>query len=137
MHVREQLPGGQGVLCLRTVLERLQVARQGRQQRGKDRSVQWHRRTLLSARPISGLLLAHLHLRSPNPDATAKFFETMFSAEAKRDIYPPGTLYPGQQRISLILGGQKILIAPTHPDDAMTPAPAFPYYGLEHIGLTV
>src|ERR1700692_2854614 len=78
----------------------------------------------------------HVHLRSPNPDATAKFFETMFGAEAKRDIYPPGTLYPGQQRISLILGGQKILIAPTHPDDAMTPAPAFPIDGLEQIGLT-
>ena len=79
----------------------------------------------------------HLHLRSPNPDATAKFFETMFGAVAKRDIYPPGTLYPGQQRISLTLGGQKILIAPTHPHDPMTPAPEFPYYGLEHIGLTV
>jgi lactoylglutathione lyase len=79
----------------------------------------------------------HVHLRSTNPDATAKFFETMFGATAKRDVYPPGTLYPGQQRIALLLGGQKILIAPTHPTDAMTPAPAFPYYGVEHIGLTV
>ena len=34
----------------------------------------------------------HIHLRSPNPDATATFFETMFGAEAKRDIYPPGTI---------------------------------------------
>jgi len=79
----------------------------------------------------------HVHLRSPNPDATAKFFETMFGAEAKRDIYPPGTLYPGQMRISLTLGGQKILIAPDHPHDPMASAPSFPYYGLEHIGLTV
>ena len=79
----------------------------------------------------------HVHLRSPDPEATATFFEPMFGAEAKRDTYPPGTLYPGQQRISLTLGGQKILIAPTHPHDPMTPAPAFPYYGLEHIGLTV
>ena len=79
----------------------------------------------------------HVHLRSPDPDATAQFFETMFGAEAKRDIYPPGTLYPGQQRISLTLGGQKVLIAPTHPHDPMAPAPSFPYYGLEHIGLTV
>jgi len=79
----------------------------------------------------------HVHLRSPDPNATAIFFETMFGAEAKRDVYPPGTLYPGQQRISLTLGGQKILIAPAHPNDAMTEAPAFPYYGLEHIGLTV
>jgi catechol 2,3-dioxygenase-like lactoylglutathione lyase family enzyme len=79
----------------------------------------------------------HVHLRSPSPDATAKFFETMFGAEVRRDTYPPGTLYPGQQRLSLTLGGQKILIAPTHPNDPMTPAPAFPYYGIEHIGLTV
>ena len=79
----------------------------------------------------------HLHLRSPNPDATARFFETMFDAEATRGVYPPGTLYPGQMRIMLKVGGQKILIAPTHPHDAMTPAPAFPYYGLEHIGFTV
>jgi catechol 2,3-dioxygenase-like lactoylglutathione lyase family enzyme len=79
----------------------------------------------------------HVHLRSPNPDATAKFFETMFGAEAKRDVYPPGTLYPGQMRVSLNLGGQRVLIAPTHPDDPTGAAPGFPYYGLEHIGLTV
>jgi lactoylglutathione lyase len=79
----------------------------------------------------------HVHLRSPNPDATARFFETMFGAEAKRDIYPPGTLYPGQLRVSLNLGGQRVLIAPTHPDDPTGSAPVFPYYGLEHIGLTV
>src|SRR3984893_18640553 len=79
----------------------------------------------------------HVHLRSPDPEATAVFFETMFGAEVTRGIYPPGTLYPGQKRISFVLGGQKILIAPTHPDDTMTPAPGFPYYGLEHIGLTV
>ena len=32
---------------------------------------------------------------------------------------------------------QKVLIAPTHPNGPMTQAPRFPYYGLEHIGLTV
>ena len=79
----------------------------------------------------------HVHLRCHDPDATATFFETMFGAIAKRDIYPPGTLYPGQLRVSLNLGGQKVLIAPTHPDDPMTEAPKFPYYGVEHIGLTV
>ena len=79
----------------------------------------------------------HVHLRSPNPDATAKFFETMFGATATRDIYPPGTLYPGQMRVILTLGGQKVQIAPTHPHDPTAPSPPFPYYGLEHIGLTV
>jgi lactoylglutathione lyase len=79
----------------------------------------------------------HLHLRSPDPDATARFFATMFGAEVTRGVYPPGTLYPGQMRVSMKVGGQKILIAPTHPDDAMTPPPPFPYYGLEHFGFTV
>ena len=79
----------------------------------------------------------HVHFRSPDPDATARFFETMFGAEAKRDIYPPGTLYPGQMRVTLTLGGQKLLIAPPHPQEETAAAPGFPHYGLEHIGLTV
>jgi len=53
----------------------------------------------------------HVHLRSPDPDATARFFETMFGAEVTRGVYPPGTLYPGQQRVTMRLGGQKVLIA--------------------------
>jgi lactoylglutathione lyase len=79
----------------------------------------------------------HVHLRSADPDAMGRFFETMFSAEVKRDIYPPGTLYPGQQRVSMKVGGQKVLVAPAHPHDATGSAPEFPYYGVEHIGLTV
>ena len=27
----------------------------------------------------------HIHLRSPDPNATARFFETMFGAEVRRD----------------------------------------------------
>ncbi len=79
----------------------------------------------------------HIHLRSPDPDATARFFEAMFDAEVTRSIYPPGTLYPGQMRVTMKVGGQKVLIAPTHPHDPTATAPQFPYYGLEHIGLTV
>jgi lactoylglutathione lyase len=79
----------------------------------------------------------HVHLRSADPDAMGRFFETMFGAEVKRDIYPPGTLYPGQMRVSMRLGGQKVLVAPAHPHDPTTAAPQFPYYGVEHIGLTV
>ena len=55
----------------------------------------------------------HVYLRSPDPDATARFFETMFGAEVTRSVYSPGTLYPGQQRITMRLGGQKV-IAPPH-----------------------
>jgi lactoylglutathione lyase len=79
----------------------------------------------------------HVHLRSPDPEATARFFETMFGAAVTRDVYPPGTLYPGQRRIAMRLGGQVVLIAPTHPDEPTATAPPFPHYGLEHIGLTV
>ena len=79
----------------------------------------------------------HVHLRSADPDAIGRFFETMFGAEVQRGIYPPGTLYPGKMRVTVRFGGQKILVAPTHPDDPTAPAPPFPYYGVEHIGLTV
>ena len=79
----------------------------------------------------------HVHLRSADPDAMGRFFETMFGAEVVRDIYAPGTLYPGQMRVSMKLGGQTVLVAPTHPHDPTAAAPQFPYYGVEHIGLTV
>jgi catechol 2,3-dioxygenase-like lactoylglutathione lyase family enzyme len=79
----------------------------------------------------------HVHLRSADPDAMGRFFETMFGAEVTREIYPPGTLYPGQMRVSMSLGGQTVLVAPTHPHDPTAAAPRFPYYGVEHIGLTV
>ena len=63
----------------------------------------------------------HVRLRSSDPDATARFFETMFQAEVTRSVYPPGTLYPGQMRVTMKVGGQKVLIAPPHPQ---TPPPA-------------
>ena len=79
----------------------------------------------------------HVHLRATDPDAMGRFFETMFGAEVTRGVYPPGTLYPGQMRVSMRVGGQKVLVAPAHPNDPTGPAPQFPYYGVEHIGLTV
>jgi lactoylglutathione lyase len=79
----------------------------------------------------------HVHLRSADPDAMGRFFETMFGAHVTRGTYPPGTLYPGQMRVTINLGEQKILVAPTHPHDPTAEAPRFPYYGVEHIGLMV
>lgn len=79
----------------------------------------------------------HVHLRSADPAATARFFETMFGAQVTLDTYPPGTLYPGQLRAVMQLGGQTVLVAPPHPHDPNAAAPQFPYYGLEHIGLAV
>jgi len=79
----------------------------------------------------------HVHFRSADPEALGRFFETMFGASVVRDIYPPGTLYPGQPRIRIMLGGQSILVAPRHPHEPTAAPPRFPYFGLEHIGLTV
>jgi catechol 2,3-dioxygenase-like lactoylglutathione lyase family enzyme len=63
----------------------------------------------------------HVHLRSPDPDATARFLETMFGAEVTRN--PPSTLYPGQQRITMRLGGPTVLIAPPHPHEPNATGP--------------
>jgi lactoylglutathione lyase len=81
----------------------------------------------------------HVHLRSANPSAMADFFETMFGAEVMRDIYPPRT--PARSipasSVSACASEARLLIAPMHPYDATGAAPTFPYYGLEHMGLTV
>jgi hypothetical protein len=67
----------------------------------------------------------HVHLRSSDPDGTARFFEDMFGAEVHRSTYPPGTLYPGQLRVTMRLGGQTVLIAPPHPTEATGSARRF------------
>ena len=46
----------------------------------------------------------HVHLRSPDPEGTARFFETLFGAEVTRSPNAPGTLYYGQVRVSMRLG---------------------------------
>jgi catechol 2,3-dioxygenase-like lactoylglutathione lyase family enzyme len=79
----------------------------------------------------------HVHLRSDEPETMARFFEEMFGAEVTRGVYPPGTLYPGQLRVSMRVGGQTILVAPRHPHEPTQAAPRFPYNGIEHIGFTV
>ncbi len=73
----------------------------------------------------------HIHLRSPDPEATAQYYARMFDAEIMRSQQPDGT-----PRIDLDLGGQKVFIARAQPEKT-NPAPQAPYFGLEHIGLTV
>jgi catechol 2,3-dioxygenase-like lactoylglutathione lyase family enzyme len=73
----------------------------------------------------------HVHLRSPNPEETAAFYERMFDAT----VIP--TMKGGQPRVDLDLCGQKFFIAPTGPEDGAADAPQSPYMGLEHIGLFV
>ncbi len=71
----------------------------------------------------------HIHLRSPNPEATAQYYERMFGAEVLR------TMQQGKPRIDLKLGGVNIFIAQTTPE--VNPPPATPYQGLDHFGLSV
>ena len=73
----------------------------------------------------------HIHLRSPNPEKTAQWYERMFGAEVLR------TMQDGKPRIDLKLGGAKIFIAPVAPGDGVNAAPATPYRGLDHFGLAV
>ena len=48
----------------------------------------------------------HIHLRSPDPDATAAWFERMLGAQIIR------TTQQGKPRIDLKLGGANIFLAP-------------------------
>src|ERR1700761_3824939 len=73
----------------------------------------------------------HIHLRSPDPAATARWYAEKLGAEVIRTPMPDGST-----RIDLDLTGQKIFFAKADP--ATTGAsPATPYMGLEHFGLTV
>ena len=73
----------------------------------------------------------HVHLRSPDPEATARWFETMLGAEVIR------SMQQGKPRIDLKLGGAKIFIAEVAPGDGVNAPPVTPYQGLDHFGLTV
>jgi catechol 2,3-dioxygenase-like lactoylglutathione lyase family enzyme len=73
----------------------------------------------------------HIHLRSPDPEATAQWYEHMFGAQIVR------TMQDGSARIDLKLGGMDIFIAPVPSGSAVNPPPVTPYQGLDHFGLSV
>jgi lactoylglutathione lyase len=73
----------------------------------------------------------HIHLRSTDPEATARWYEQMLGAEVIR------SMQQGKPRIDLKLGGANIFIAPVTPGDGVNPPPATPYQGLDHFGLCV
>jgi lactoylglutathione lyase len=73
----------------------------------------------------------HIHLRSPDPEATAAWFERMLGAQVIR------SMQQGKPRIDLKLGGADVFIMPVVPGDGVNPAPATPYQGLDHFGLSV
>jgi lactoylglutathione lyase len=69
----------------------------------------------------------HVHLRSPDPDATAAWLRDVLGGEIVR----------GPGRIDVKLGGASIFIAPLEPGKPMNPPPPHPHQGLDHFGLTV
>ena len=79
---------------------------------------------------MTQFIFDHIHLRSPDPEATAVFYERMFGAEVLRSSQQ------GEPRVDIKLGGQIIFIAPIKGDNT-APPPSMPYRGLEHIGLAV
>jgi lactoylglutathione lyase len=73
----------------------------------------------------------HIHLRTADPEATVKWFETVMGAEILRSS--PN----GKPRIDMKLGGANIFIAPVAAGDGVHAPPTTPYQGLDHFGLTV
>jgi len=53
----------------------------------------------------------HIHLRSPDPDATAAWFERILGAQVIRSTVE------GKPRIDLKLGGADVFIMPVAPSD--------------------
>lgn len=80
---------------------------------------------------MSKFTFEHIHLRSPDPEATADFYARMFDAEVIRSA--PN----GQPRIDLNLGGCQVFIAEVKSGADVGEAPTSPYLGLDHFGLTV
>lgn len=73
----------------------------------------------------------HVHLRTPDPEATAQWFERIFGAQVIR------SMQQGKPRIDIKLGGANIFLAEVRPGDGVNAPPTTPYQGLDHFGLTV
>src|SRR5260370_9871069 len=69
----------------------------------------------------------HVHLRSPDPEATAAWLENILG----------GVIIRGPGRIDVKLGGANVFIAPVAAGDGINAPPKTPYQGLDHCGLTL
>jgi len=73
----------------------------------------------------------HIHLRTPDVEATAQWFERMLGAEILRSTQQ------GAPRVDIRLGGAMIFLAPVTAGDSVNPPPVTPCQGLDHFGLRV
>jgi catechol 2,3-dioxygenase-like lactoylglutathione lyase family enzyme len=69
----------------------------------------------------------HIHLRSPDPEATATWLHDILGGEIIR----------GPGRIDVKLGGASVFIAKVEPGGGVNEPPVTPYQGLDHFGLAV
>jgi len=81
---------------------------------------------------MSAFTYDHIHLRSPDAEGTARWYEKMFGAEIIRSVQSDG-----RPRVDLNLGGVAVFIAQVPPEQVVGAPPEPPYLGLEHIGLRV
>src|ERR1035438_2811806 len=63
----------------------------------------------------------HIHLRTPDQEATAQWFERVFGAQVTRSTVL------GKPRIDMKLGGANIFLAEVKPSDGVNAAPTTPY----------
>jgi catechol 2,3-dioxygenase-like lactoylglutathione lyase family enzyme len=73
----------------------------------------------------------HVHIRTPDVEQTAQWFEKMLGAEVLRSTQQ------GAPRVDLRIGGQNVFLAPVAAGDGVNSPPTTPYQGLDHFGLTV
>lgn len=69
----------------------------------------------------------HVHIRTPDPEGTAKWFAETLGAEIVRTPV----------RLDVKLGSANIFLAPVTAGDGVNPPPSTPYQGLDHFGLSV
>ena len=74
----------------------------------------------------------HVHLRSPDPEATAAWYERMFGAEVIRSVMSNGI-----ERTDMRLGGIMVFIAKVPESAALAEKPEDSFVGLDHLGLRV
>src|SRR5260221_11016322 len=71
----------------------------------------------------------HVHLRSPNPDETAAYYERMFGAEIVKSVMSNGI-----ERTDMNLGGVMVFIAQVTADADLAEKPEGSFGGLYHLG---
>jgi catechol 2,3-dioxygenase-like lactoylglutathione lyase family enzyme len=74
----------------------------------------------------------HVHLRSPDPDATAAWYAKMFGAEIIHSVMSNGI-----ERTDMRLGGIMVFIAKVPDSAELAEKPENSFVGLDHVGLRV